>query len=82
MAVRLTLAVAPSSERGRKGIAASAASVMAAIEQRPRETYLRHELHGGSASPALAARGQQTLAGGRPRTIQRLFSEYVAQKRL
>ncbi len=81
MAVRLTLAVALLSERGRKGIAASATDLMKAIEERPKETYLRYELHGGSVLPAMAARVEQTLAAARSRKIERLFSEYVAEKR-
>ncbi len=82
MAVRLTLALALLSERGRKGIAATATDVAKAIEQRPHETYLRCELHGGFVLPAMAARVEQTLAAGGGRKIERLFFEYIAEKRL
>jgi len=81
MAVRLTLTLALLSERGRGGTAASATDVARAIDQRPHETYLRHELYSGSVLPALAARVEQTLAGGRAAKIERLFTEYVAEKR-
>ncbi len=81
MAVRLTLALALLSERGRKGMAASASEVLRAIEQRPQEMYLRHELYSGSVLPPLAARVEQTLAGGRRKKIERLFAEYIVAKR-
>jgi len=81
MAVRLTLALALLSERGRKGVFATATDVTRAIEQNPHETYLRHELYSGSVLPALAARVEQTLAGGRAANIERLFAEYVVAKR-
>ncbi|MEJ2687550.1 MAG: DUF2309 domain-containing protein, partial [Gammaproteobacteria bacterium] len=81
LAVRLTLAVALLSERGRKGIPASATDVGRAIEQRPREMYLRYELYSGSVLPGLAARVEQTLAGGRGAKIERLFADYVTAKR-
>jgi len=81
LAVRLTLAVALLSERGRKGIPASATDVGSAIEQRPREMYLRYELHSGSVLPGLAARVEQTVAGGRDGKIERLFADYVTAKR-
>ena len=73
MAVRLTLALALLSERGRRGTAASATDVARAIDQRPHETYLRHELYSGSVLPALAARVDQTLAGGRAANIDAAF---------
>lgn len=81
MAVRLTLALALLRERGRQGIAATAADVAQAIEQRPEETYLRYELYTGAVLPALAMRVEQALMSGRPRTIARMFSEYISKKR-
>ncbi len=81
MAVRLTLALALLSERGRKGMAASASDVISAIEQRPHEMYLRHELYSGSVLPSFAARVEQVLAGGRGKKIERLFAEYFVAKR-
>ncbi|MEJ2060492.1 MAG: DUF2309 domain-containing protein [Gammaproteobacteria bacterium] len=81
LAVRLTLGLALLSERGRKGVAVTAADVAQLIERRPHETYLRHELHSGSVLPSFAQRVEQTLAEGRPQKIERLCSDYVSEKR-
>jgi len=81
MAVRLTLTLALLSERGRSGMAASATDLASAIDERPHEVYLRHELGSGAVLPAMAARVEQTLAVGRAAKIEHLFTEYVAGKR-
>lgn len=80
IAVRLTLALALLSERGRSA-PATAGGVAQAIEQHTRETYLRYELHNGVVLPTLAARVEQTLAAGRREKIESLFLEYVRRKR-
>jgi len=82
LAVRLTLALALLSERGRNGMPATAADVAKAIEERPRETCLRYEYHGGSVLPEFAARIERTLATGRAEKIDRLFMKYTAKKRV
>ncbi len=52
MAIRLTLALALLSERGREGIPSERTAIEAAVDERPQETWLRHELHSGAAAPA------------------------------
>jgi uncharacterized protein YbcC (UPF0753/DUF2309 family) len=81
LAIRLTLALALLSERGRKGIAITRAALEEAIHTRPHETWLRHELHSGSILPAYARRVEQTLACGRTHAIEKLFKQYVLAKR-
>lgn len=81
LAIRLTLALALLSERGRKRIATNRSAIEQAIETRPQETWLRHELHSGAILPAFAQRVEQTLARGRPQAIEKLFVEYARAKR-
>jgi uncharacterized protein YbcC (UPF0753/DUF2309 family) len=81
MAVRVTLALALLSERGHKGDASTGPDLAQTIEQRPREAYLRFELYSGAVLPAMAARVEQVLEGGRQKKIDALFAEYVAAKR-
>ncbi|HKK06979.1 MAG TPA: DUF2309 domain-containing protein [Gammaproteobacteria bacterium] len=81
LAVRLTLALALLSERGRRGMPLTATDVARALEQRPHETYLRYEFHSGSVLPAMAVRVEQTLATERPKQIERVFADYVDAKR-
>lgn len=81
LAVRLTLAQALLSERGRQGVPRNARDVASIIEQRPHETYLRHEFHGGWVLPAWAARVERTLARARSDKIERMFADYVGAKR-
>lgn len=81
MAIRLTLALALLSERGREGIPSERAAIEAAVDERPQETWLRHELHSGAVLPAYAQRVEQTLARARPRAVEKLFAEYAQAKR-
>jgi len=81
LAVRMTLAQALLSERARKGMPMTAEEVAQAIEQRPHETYLRHEFHTGAVLPRLAARVERTLSRRRPARTEALFAEYVAERR-
>lgn len=81
IAVRLTFALALLNERARKGIATTTEALNHLIENRSMETYLRHELHGGSIVPAFAERVEQTLAIGNDKRINKLFHQYVTHKR-
>ncbi|MFP4616005.1 MAG: DUF2309 domain-containing protein [Thiohalorhabdus sp.] len=79
LAIRLTLALALLTER--KALATTTGAIERAIEERPRETYLRHELQSGAILPAQAPRVEQALARGRPGAIERVFADYVRAKR-
>ena len=81
LAVRLTLALALLTERKRKGMATTVGALNEAIENRPQETYLRHELHSGAILPGHALRVEKALARGKPQAIGRVFAEYVRAKR-
>ena len=81
IAIRLTLGLALLSERGRKQIPVNRASIESAIQSRPRETWLRYELHSGSILPAYAFSVERALASGRTCKIDNIFSEYAHAKR-
>ena len=81
LAVRLTLALVLLRENARNGVPATAGAVREAVENRPRETYLRHELHGGGVVPAMASRVERALALGGRRRIEEVFAAYLAGKR-
>jgi hypothetical protein len=78
LAVRLTFALALLSERRHPG---TTAAIEQAIADRPRETYLRHELHSGAILPAHALRVEKALARGKAARIERVFTDYVRTKR-
>jgi uncharacterized protein YbcC (UPF0753/DUF2309 family) len=80
MAVRLTLALALLSERGRRKMACSADAIEQLISTRTHEAYLRSELYGGSVLPVMAHRIETALLRGRDNTIERVFHEYTRQK--
>ncbi len=81
LAIRLTLALALLAERSRKQIATDRGALETLIQTRPRETWLRHELHSGAILPAYAQRVEQTLACGRAAAIEKCFDDYVRAKR-
>lgn len=81
LAIRLTLALALLAERGRQQFATDRGALETLIQTRPRETWLRHELHSGAILPAYARRVEQTLARGRARAIEQCFDDYVRAKR-
>ncbi|MDZ7803178.1 DUF2309 domain-containing protein [Thiohalophilus sp.] len=81
LAIRLTLALALLAERSRKQLATDRSALEALIQTRPRETWLRHELHSGAILPAYAQRVEQTLARGRASAIEKCFDDYVRAKR-
>ncbi len=82
MAVRLTLALALLSERGRQKVAYTSGAIDQLIQQRTQETYLRYELYGGTVLPAMAHQIEKTLLRGRADKIERVFNEYIKQKRV
>ncbi|MEF8793806.1 DUF2309 domain-containing protein [Thiohalorhabdus sp.] len=81
LAVRLTLALALLTERKRNGMATTVSALKEAIENRPQETYLRHELHSGAILPSHALAVEKALARGKPKRIQRIFADYERAKR-
>ena len=82
LAVRLTLALALLSERGRQQVAYTADAIRQQIQARTQETYLRYELYGGTVLPAMAHRIETALLRGRDNTIERVFHDYTRQKAL
>lgn len=80
IAVRLTLALALLSDRGRRRFEYNADSIAQAIAQRPREMYLRHELYTGRVLPAMAHAVDDALSLGRERRIARVFDDYIRRK--
>ncbi|MDR9437388.1 MAG: DUF2309 domain-containing protein [Thiohalophilus sp.] len=81
LAIRLTLGLALLAERARQRIATDRPALETLIQTRPRETWLRHELHSGAILPAYAQRVEQTLARGRAHAIEQCFDDYVRAKR-
>ena len=81
LAVRLTLAMALLGERGRRHVSYDRDTVGEAVDGRTAETYLRHELFGGDALPAMAPRLEAALARGRAGELAQLFDDYVRLKR-
>ncbi|TDY01119.1 DUF2309 domain-containing protein [Thiohalophilus thiocyanatoxydans] len=81
LAIRLTLALALLAERSRQRIATDRSALETLIQTRPRETWLRHELHSGAILPAYAQRVEQTLARGRAKAIEQCFDDYVRARR-
>ncbi|MBI1423779.1 MAG: DUF2309 family protein [Gammaproteobacteria bacterium] len=81
MAVRLTLALALLSERGRQHIAHTSAAISELITSRTQEAYLRYELYGGAVLPARAHQIEMALLRRNARKIQQVYAEYIAQKR-
>lgn len=81
LAIRLTLALALLAERGRQQIATDRGALEALIQTRPRETWLRYELHSGAILPAYARRVEQTLARGRTKALEQCFDDYVRARR-
>ncbi|MDY6980187.1 MAG: DUF2309 domain-containing protein [Pseudomonadota bacterium] len=80
LAIRLTLALALLAERSRQRIATDRGALENLIQTRPRETWLRHELHSGAVLPAYAQRVEQTLARGRAKPIEKCFDDFVRAK--
>jgi len=81
LAVRLTLGLALLDERKRGRLATTAGAIDRAISDRPRETYLRHELHGGAILPSQALRVEKALARGKADRVETVFADYVRAKR-
>ncbi len=81
LAVRMVLGFALLQEgRRHHGTPASASEILALLDGKPRQAYLRHELYGGTILPAWAHRVDNALARGRPEAIARIASAYVAAR--
>ena len=81
MALRLTLALALLSERGRRQVAYTSDAIKDLIESRTQEAYLRYELYGGTVLPAMAHQVEKALLRGNDRRIRQVYGEYIGQKR-
>ncbi|MEJ2308015.1 MAG: DUF2309 domain-containing protein [Gammaproteobacteria bacterium] len=81
LAIRLTLAQALLNSRHHRRLPTTRVALDEAIEKRTQETWLRHELHGGSILPAHAQPVERALALGRPAGIESVFAQYSRAKR-
>ena len=82
LAIRLVLGLALLREHAQsKGTPASVAELMRFIEERPAETYLRREFHGGRVLPVLAGEVEKAICSGRESRISRLLPIYLEKKR-
>jgi len=81
MAVRLTLALALLSERGRQQVAYTTDAINNLIQTRTQETYLRYELYSGAVLPAMAHRIETVLLRRHDQKINQVYAEYLKQKR-
>ncbi len=81
VAVRLLFAGAILREAGRRGLPADYPQLHAWMESEPQTVYLRAELYGGTAVPALAYPIEQALIGRDEVAIERHFGDYVERKR-
>ncbi len=80
LAIRLTLALALLTQGRRHQSVRSRAEVAAAIEQRPRESYLRSELNRARVLPEMAYAVEMAVARGDQRQIEAVFAEYIQRK--
>ena len=81
MAVRLTLALALLSERGRRHVACTFDAINDLIQSRTRETYLRYELYGGTVLPAMAHQIETALLRKSDHKINQAYADYIKRKR-
>jgi hypothetical protein len=81
MAVRLTLALALLSERGRQHVAYTADAIEQLIQTHTQEIYLRYEFYGGAVLPGMAHQIETALLGKNEKKIKQIFSGYIKQKR-
>lgn len=81
MAVRLSLVLAILNKPYRHHIEHTRSAIRKAIEDNPKEIYLRCELHTRNALPEMAHRIEMTITDGKQSAIEKLFDEYVSLKR-
>lgn len=82
LAIRLTLALALIRERGQDGLPGSVEQLRDFVHNNPMEAYLRKELYGKTIMPAWAHRVEKVLLSGNKKHIERLFREYIQNKRV
>ncbi len=80
VAIRLTVALALLRRDRRRGSDWTASGIAAAIESRPAEIYLRHELHTGQVLPAMAHAIDQALLIGKASLIEKTFNDYMSRR--
>lgn len=80
MAMRMTLALALLQERGKHHIAYTRTALDSVITTHTRETYLRHELHGGEILPAMAHKVDMALSSKSEQQIVPVFEQYTRVK--
>ncbi len=81
VAVRLLFSAALLREASRRGLPADYPALRAWMRAEPEALFLREELYGRHAVPALAGRVERTLLLGRRPGIEALFAEYMGHKR-
>lgn len=81
LAVRLTLALALLSQRGRQQDATTVDAISELIESRTQEVFLRYEFYGGSVLPAMAHKIETALLVQNDRRLKQVFEDYIRQKR-
>ena len=81
IAVRLLFSAALLREAGRRNLPATYPKLQASIEDDPETAYLRAEIHGRQAVPALAQRVEEALELGSSAATARVFPDYVRRKR-
>jgi len=80
LAIRLTLALALLTRGRRHQTVHTRDTVAAAIEKRPRESYLRAELHRARVLPEMAYAVEMAIARGDQAHSEQVFTEYVRRK--
>ena len=81
IAVRMTLALALLQERAKHNMACTQSAIDAIIEDKTKETYLRHELNSGKILPAMAHNVDVALSSSTTSNIEQVFDDYIQAKR-
>lgn len=80
LAVRLTLGMGLLDAHRSRAIATDVAALEKAIEEKPRRTWLQHELHSGKVLPAYAQQVEMALLQRRDKVIDQVFGPYLDAK--
>ena len=81
LAVRLTLALALLSERGRHDLASTREEIEQLVSENTQEAWLRREYYSGRVLPNMAHRLEKTLQRGNKDDLAAFFSKYIEEKR-
>lgn len=80
VAIRMALGLALLQESGRHNALSTREAIQQAIMEKPREIYLRHELHSGKVLPALAHEVEMAIETRSQSRINKVFSRYIKAK--